>query len=571
MHVVVIGAVALGPKAASRFKRLMPDAKVTMIDQASRISYGGCGIPFYISGEINRIEELQATPYGIIRDADFFKSNKGIDVLVNTRATAIDRKAKTVTIEDLVSKKVSTLSYDKLVLGLGSSPNRPPIPGIELEGISACTNLDEAEYIKTSVQASKVNNAVVVGGGFIGLEVAVALADMWGIPTSVVEVAPHILPTTLSPTMAAMATKDLEEHDVAVFAGEKVLRFEGENGKVSKVVTDKREIKADLVIMSAGVRPNTDIARDAGIAVTDRGMIIVDEQMRTSDPDVFSGGDCAVIRNLVTGGQGWFALGSMSNRQGRVIGTNLAGGTARFPGAVGSWAIKLFEQNAAGAGLTLAAALREGYDAVNVHVEQVNRAHYYPGRAMVALDLVVDKPSRRVLGIQGSSADGDGLLARINPVAVLLQHKPTIEDISNLEVAYSPPFSSAMDVINVAGNVADNLLAGRIKPMTLDEFKAAWDARNPDNLYVIDARVNRSAQPIMDKFPEYWHNIPTDEVRKRIAEVPKDRQVVLICNTGLRSYEAQLIMTELGVNNTVSVYGGMSGVGRLGLDIAPKG
>lgn len=449
MHVVVIGAVALGPKAASRFKRLMPEAKVTMIDQASRISYGGCGIPFYISGEINRIEELQATPYGIIRDAEFFKSNKDIDVLVNTRATAIDRKAKTVTMENLITKKVSTISYDKLVLGLGSSPNRLPIPGIDLEGVTACTNLDEAEYIKNSVSASKVNNAVVVGGGFIGLEVAVALADMWGIPTSVVEVAPHILPGTLAPAMAAMCTKDLEDHDISVYADEKVVRLEGENGKVTKLVTDKREIEADLVIMSAGVRPNTDIARDAGLALTDRGMIIVDEQMRTSDPNIFSGGDCAVIRNLVTGGHGWFPLGSMSNRQGRVIGTNLAGGTARFPGGVGTWAVKLFEQNAAGAGLTLAAALREGYDAISVHVEQVNRAHYYPGRAMIALDLVVDRPTRRVLGIQGTSADGDGLLARINPVAVMLQHKITVEDVSNLEVAYSPPFSSAMDVVNV--------------------------------------------------------------------------------------------------------------------------
>ncbi len=570
MHVVVIGAVALGPKAASRFKRLMPDAKVTMIDQSSRISYGGCGIPFYISGEINRIEELQATPYGIIRDADFFKSNKGIDVLVNTRATAIDRKNRTVTVESLITKEKSTITYDKLVLGLGSTPNRLPIPGMDLEGISPCTNLDEAEYIKTTVAAGTVNNAVVVGGGFIGLEVAVALADMWGIPTSVVEVAPHILPGTLSPAMAAMATKDLEEHDVRVFAGEKVLRLEGENGKVTKLITDKREIKADLVIMSAGVKANTDIARDAGLALTDRGMIIVDDQMRTSDPLIFSGGDCAVVRNLVTGGKGWFPLGSMSNRQGRVIGTNLAGGTARFPGAVGTWAVKLFEQNAAGAGLTLAAALREGYDAVSVHVEQVNRAHYYPGRAMIALELIVDKPTRRVLGIQGTSADGDGLLARINPVAVLLQHKCSVEDVSNLEVAYSPPFSSAMDVVNVAGNVADNLLAGSLRPINPDEFNKMWDDRTPDNLYVIDARVNRSAQPIMNRFPEYWHNIPTDEIRKRINEVPKDRDIVLICNTGLRSYEAQLILSELGVSNTRSVCGGMSGVGRLGMDIAPK-
>lgn len=567
MHVIVIGAVALGPKAASRFKRLMPEAKVTMIDQATRISYGGCGIPFYISGEINRIEELQATPYGLVRDPDFFKKNKGVDVLINTRVTAIDRKAKSVSTENVLTGEKATLSYDKLVLGLGSSPNLLPIPGADLAGVRTCTNLEDAEYIKTSVSGGKVNNAVVIGGGFIGLEVAVALADMWGIPTSVVEVAPHILPGTLSPVMAAMAAADLEKNGVAVYANEKVVSLEGENGQVKRVVTDKRTIEADLVIMSAGVKPNTDIARASGLALTERGLLIVDEHMRTSDPNIYSGGDCAVVRNLVSGAQSWFPLGSMSNRQGRVIGTNLAGGAAQFPGAVGSWAVKLFEQNAAGAGLTLRDALSEGYDAVSVHVEQVNRAHYYPERAMVALELVVDKATRRVLGIQGTSADGDGLLARINPVAVLLGHHITVEDISNLEVAYSPPFSAAMDVVNVAGNVADNLLSGRLKPLPLDKFKTAWDAKDPDNLFILDTRVERSAEPLIQKYPEYWHNIPTDEIRARINEVPKGRTIVLICNSGLRSYEAQLILDELGVHNTKTVSGGMSGVGRIGLDL----
>lgn len=567
MHVVVIGAVALGPKAASRFKRLMPDGKVTMIDQAARISYGGCGIPFYISGEINRIEDLQATPYGILRDPEFFKVNKGVDVLINTKATAIDRKAKTVSTLNLLTGEKSVLNYDKLVLGMGSSPNKLPIPGMDLAGISSCTNLEEAEYIKTSVEKGKVNNAVIVGGGFIGLEVAVALADMWGIPTSVVEVAPHILPGTLSPGLAAMAAADLKKNGVNIYAGEKLLRLEGEDGKVAKVITDKREIAADLVIMSAGVKPNTDIAREAGIALTDRGMIIVDERMRTSDPDIYSGGDCAVVRNLVTGGHGWFPLGSMSNRQGRVIGTNLAGGSARFPGAVGSWAVKLFEQNAAGAGLTLESALREGYDAVSVHAEQVNRAHYYPGRAMMALDLVVEKPTRRVLGIQGLSADGDGLLARINPVAVLLGRGCTVDDVCELEVAYSPPFSAAMDVVNVVGNTADNLLAGSLKPLPLMDFKKCWEDRNPDKLYILDARVSKGAEPFMKKHPEYWHNIPTEELRARIDEVPKDRPIVIICNTGLRSYDVQLMLAELGVHDTCSVSGGMSGVKLMGMDL----
>lgn len=567
MHVVVIGAVALGPKAASRFKRLMPEAKVTMIDQSSRISYGGCGIPYFISGEVGRVEDLQTTTYGAIRDAAFFRENKGVDALINTRATVLDRKAKTVTIEDLPSGKTSVLQYDKLVLAMGSAPNIPPIPGVDLEGVTPCTNLDEAEFIKNNVAAGKVNNAVVVGGGFIGLEVAVGLADMWGIPVSVVEFARHILPSTLSPAMAAMAAKDLESNGVNVYAQEKVLRIEGENGKVSKVVTDKREIAADLVIMSAGVRPNTELARQAGLAMTDKGLILVDEHMRSSDPDIYSGGDCAAVRNLVTGGTGWFPLGSMANRQGRVIGTNLAGGNARFPGGVGSWVVKLFGQAAAGAGLTLEAALNEGYDAINVHVEQLDRAHFYPERSIMALDLVVDQKTRRVLGIQGTGVSGEGLLARINPVAALLPHKITVEDVSNLEVAYSPPFASAMDVINAAGNVAENVLEKRLRPMSLDEFNKAWEGRDPGELYIIDARLPGVAGLFVEKHPDYWHNIPTDEIRKRLAEVPADRPVVLICNTGLRSYEAQLVLDRLGRKNTVSVAGGMSGVGRCGIDV----
>lgn len=568
MHVVVIGAVALGPKAASRFKRLMPEAKVTMIDQSSHISYGGCGIPYYISGEVNRVEELQTTPYGTIRDAEFFKKNKDIDVLIQTKATAIDTKAKTVTIESRVDGKVSTLQYDKLVLAMGSTPNMPPIPGIDLKGITPCTNLEEAEYIKNSISKGDIDNAVVVGGGFIGLEVAVAFADMWGIPTSVVELAPHILPGTLSNDMAAVATHDLSSNGVNIYAGEKVVRFEGQGGQVTTVVTDKREIDADMVVMSAGVKPNTQLAKDAGIAVDERGLIIVDEYMRTSDPDVYSGGDCATVKNLVTGKRGWFPLGSMANRQGRIVGNNLAGKNEKFPGAVGTWAVKLFEQSAAGAGLTIDAALREGYDAVNVHVEQVDRAHFYPGRAMMALDLVVDKKDGRVLGIQGTSASGDGLVARINPVAALLCHaEVNVADISNLEVAYSPPFSSAMDVVNVAGNVADNLLAGHLKPLATEEFAKLWAGKTPDKLYVLDARVERQAKPLMEKYPDYWHNVPTDEIKTRLAEVPKDRPIVLICNTGLRSYEAQLILTQCGVTDTVSVTGGMSGVGRTGLNL----
>jgi NADPH-dependent 2,4-dienoyl-CoA reductase/sulfur reductase-like enzyme/rhodanese-related sulfurtransferase len=568
LRVVVIGAVALGPKAASRCKRLMPDAEVILIDQASRISYGGCGIPYFISGEVNRIEELQTTPYGTVRDAEFFKTHKGgITVLPQTRATAIDRIAKTVSVKNLKTGAVSSLHYDKLVLAMGSSARHMPIPGVDLAGVSPVIELDQAEAIRSAVSNGQVANAVVIGGGFIGLELAVALGDMWGIPTAIVELTGHILPGFLSPTLARMAAKDLENNGITVYNEEKALRFEGQNGRVSKVITDKRELPADLVIMAAGVRPNTEIAEAAGIACTDRGLIIVDDRMRTSDPNIYAGGDCVSITNQITGKPDWFPLGSMANRQGRVIGTNLAGGDAVFPGAVGSWGVKLFDQSAAGAGLTIETALREGYDAIVAHVEQVDRAHFYPNKSLMVLELVVEKSSRRVLGVQGMNANGDALTARINALAPLLAKKATVADVSNLEVLYSPPFAAAMDIINMAGNVAENMLESRNLPVSLKEFEALWNDRENNEVCFIDARVSRDAGPVVEKFGHRLLNIPQDEIAGRLSEVPQDKPVVLICHTGLRSFEAQLDLAGKGRKSNVrSVPGGWSSVRKMGIE-----
>jgi rhodanese-related sulfurtransferase len=257
----------------------------------------------------------------------------------------------------------------------------------------------------------------------------------------------------------------------------------------------------------------------------------------------------------------------MANRQGRIIGTNLAGGNATFPGAVGSWGIKLFGQNAAGAGLTIETALREGFDAHNVHVEQIDRAHFYPEKNLMALEMVVEKPGGRVLGIQGMSADGDALAARINAVAPLLSHGATVADISNLEVLYSPPFAAAMDIVNVLGNVAENILAERLIPLTQEEFEILWQERDRSDVFFMDARVDRDAGPLLQKYPGVWHSIPQDQIAGRLAEIPADRPVVLVCNTGLRSFEAQLNLAAAGRSNTRSLLGGLAGAKRLGVEI----
>jgi len=565
--ILVVGGVALGPKAACRCKRLMPDAEVMLVDENVFISYGGCGIPYYVSGEIQNLDDLRSTPYHTVRDTEFFRDMKGITVRTQTRALAIDRAAKTLLVKDVVSGKEEKLPYDKLVLATGASPRVPPIEGKDLKNVLSLTRLEAAGAIRAACQEGKVSEAVIVGGGFIGLEAAVALADMWGVKVSVVEMMDQILPGVLSQPLSLMAANDCLTHKVDVFTSEKVLRLEGENGTVTKVVTDKREIPAQLVIFAAGFIPNGQLAKDAGLEVAPFGAVVVDEHMRTTDPSIYAGGDCVAIKNIITGKIGYLPLGSMANRQGRIIGTNLAGGNARFPGFVGSWAVKLFGLSFCGVGLTVERARKEGFDAMSVSVEQLDHAHFYPEKSMMSLELVVDKATSRVLGIQGACADPDSLKARIDAVAAALQYsKPTVEDISNLEIAYAPPFASAMDVVNVVANVADNALAGRFTPVTADQFMDLWKKRSENHVFFIDSRPAAAGKAVQEKHPD-WHAMPLEEIAARISEVPKDRPVAIICNTGLRAYDSLLVLARNGVTNVVNSTGGMQAVIKMGLSL----
>lgn len=565
--ILVVGGVALGPKAACRCKRLMPDAEVMLVDENVFISYGGCGIPYYVSGEIQNLDDLRSTPYHTVRDTEFFRDMKGITVRTQTRALAIDRAAKTLLVKDVVSGKEEKLPYDKLVLATGASPRVPPIEGKDLKNVLSLTRLEAAGAIRSACQEGKVSEAVIVGGGFIGLEAAVALADMWGVKVSVVEMMDQILPGVLSQPLSLMAANDCLTHKVDVFTSEKVLRLEGENGTVTKVVTDKREIPAQLVIFAAGFIPNGQLAKDAGLEVAPFGAVVVDEHMRTTDPSIYAGGDCVAIKNIITGKIGYLPLGSMANRQGRIIGTNLAGGNARFPGFVGSWAVKLFGLSFCGVGLTVERARKEGFDAMSVSVEQLDHAHFYPEKSMMSLELVVDKATSRVLGIQGACADPDSLKARIDAVAAALQYsKPTVEDISNLEIAYAPPFASAMDVVNVVANVADNALSGRFTPVTADQFMDLWKKRSENHVFFIDSRPAAAGKAVQEKHPD-WHAMPLEEIAARISEVPKDRPVAIICNTGLRAYDSLLVLARNGVTNVVNSTGGMQAVIKMGLSL----
>jgi NADPH-dependent 2,4-dienoyl-CoA reductase/sulfur reductase-like enzyme/rhodanese-related sulfurtransferase len=565
-NIVIIGAVALGPKAACRFKRLEPDSKVIMIDEDNLISYGGCGIPYFISGDVSDPDQLQSTSFHMLRDEKFFLDTKDIEVMTRTRALSIDRKKKSVLIEKIEDNSKQELGYDKLVLGTGSRPKRLTVPGSDLEAIFSVSNLNEAIAIKKEVAEGKVEKAVIIGAGAIGLEIAESLTDLWGIETTVVEITDQILPGIISPNMARMCQRHMEANSVSFCLGQKVERFEGEV-RIQRVITSKGTMDADLVIMAAGVTPNSNLAREAGLEISSSGAIVVNNRLQTSDPDIYAGGDCVEIMNLITEKPGYYPLGSLANRQGRIIGTNLAGGNAKFEGAVGSFVIKLFNISAASAGLDIETAKKEGFDAVSAFVVQFDHAHFYPEKDLMYIELVVEKGTGRVLGIQGLGNADDGMVGRINAVVPMLKHRITVEDISNLELPYSPPFSSAMDILNALGNTAENILAGKNRVVEADKFADWWENRHRGDTLFLDCREWGNAQPFVERYPESWKSIPQGELRTRLAEVPKDKRLVLICNTGVRSYEAQITFDQKGIKDTHNLQGGMAAVKKWGLDL----
>jgi NADPH-dependent 2,4-dienoyl-CoA reductase/sulfur reductase-like enzyme len=501
----------------------MPDSKVTMVDKDSLISYGGCGIPYFISGDVSDPGQLQETSFHMLRDKSFFREAKDIEVLTDTEALSIDRKEKQVLINNLLTKEESTLPYDKLVLATGSRPKRLDIPGFDLDGVVAVSNMNAAIAIKDRISSGEVEKALIIGGGFIGLEMAEALTDMWGIDTTVVEITNQLLPGLISRNMAHIVKHHMEEQGVAFQMEDRVERLEGDT-RVERAITSKGFVEADLVIVAVGAEPNSYLAKGAGLEVSARGAIVVNEKMQTSDPDIYAGGDCVEITNLITGKPGYYPLGSMANRQGRVIGTNLAGGNVEFPGAVGSFVVKVFDLSVAATGLSIEVARAEGFDAASAFVVQFDRAHFYPEKDLMSMEIVVEKSSGRVLGIQGVGSMGEGTVGRINAVASILKYNPTTEDISNLELAYSPPFSAAMDILNALGNTAENILAGKNRVVDVDEFDELWRQREEGNVVFLDCRGWGNAEPFVNKYPDHWKSIPQDELRARLTELPTDLQ-----------------------------------------------
>ena len=571
--VVVVGAVAAGPKCAVRVKRLDPDAEVVLIDQDSLISYGGCGIPYYVSGDVPDEKELRSTNFHMLRDEYFFEKAKGVETLTSTRVTAIDRVEKLVRTEQVTTGEVQHIPYDKLMLATGSEPIIPPLPGLGLDGVFTVNNLHKAIEIKDRIAKGQVGKAVIVGGGAIGIEMAEAFKDLWGIDATIVEMKSHLLPSLVDWEMADILARHLRDSGLEVLLDEAAQEIldDGE-GKVRGVRTDKREIEGDIVIIAVGVRPRSQLAQDAGLHVSRTGAIVVNDRMQTSDPDIYAAGDCVEITHLVSGQKFFAPLGSLANKQGRVAGDNICGVPSVFKGGVGSFIMKGFDMSIGAAGLTLPGAREAGFDADISLTSPIDRAHFYPTQAVTCFLLVFDRRTRRVLGLQGIGPMGDGILARINGAAPLLCEGGVIEDFNNIEMAYSPPFSAAIDSINAAAYVAENLCDGRMRKIDMGDFFAYME--NPElqpDWVMLDVRHPKQAAPFIEKFgTERWYSLPYDEVRDRFEELPRDKNMVIICNAGSRSYEIQRFLDHHGyVNNTV-LAGGINVVKRMNVDWLPS-
>lgn len=551
-HIVIIGGVACGPKAAARARRRDPNAKITVIERGEFVSYAGCGLPYYVGGSVPDLDGLMATTYGVVRDSNYFASVKGVDLRLGTTAEAIDCGAKSVTVRPTAGGDAETISYDKLVLATGAEPFMPPIEGIDLDRVFSLHVPGDAARMREHIEAEEVDHVVIVGAGRTGLETAEALFNQ-AVDVTIVELADQVLPTTLDADMARLLVSQLPKGAATLRLGEKVQRIVGnDEGRVAKVVTGQDEIACDMVLMAVGVRPNVELARQAGLEIGPTGAIVVDDHCRTSDPNVYAGGDCVECVNRITGERVFAPLGSVANRHGRVIGDNVTGGEATFPGVVGTGILKTLGINVAGTGLTEANARKRGFDVETCLVPAHDYAHYYPGGKSFVGKLVVDRATRKMLGAQFV---GPGEVAkRVDVVATAITFGATVDDVAELDLAYAPPFSTAIDAAAHAANAVRNKLDGLAQSMSPDEVRARIAAG--ESVVVLDVRESREVEASAIGNGEVLA-VPLSELRERVGELPKDKPIVCLCPMGIRAYEASTILRGAGLNEAVYADGGL--------------
>jgi NADPH-dependent 2,4-dienoyl-CoA reductase/sulfur reductase-like enzyme/rhodanese-related sulfurtransferase len=551
-RILIIGGVATGAKAAARARRRDPNAEITIVERGRFLSYAGCGMPYYIQGQVHDFHELMSTPAGVIRDATFFQNVKDIRVLNQTLAETIDRTGKTVRVVNVATGAKTDLPYDNLVIATGGVPVEPRIEGANLNRVFRLNLPDDALAIREAIEHGNVKKAVLIGGGLIGLETAEALVTR-GIHVTVVEMLDQLLPAMLDWEVAAFLEKYLRGRGLEICLNQKVTRLEGDaNGNVTRVHTTAGTIEAEMVLVAIGVRPNAQLAKDAGLALGATGAIAVNDQLQTSDPDIYAGGDCVECSHLLTGQKVFVPLGSTANKHGHVIGDNVTGGHSTFPGIVGTTVFKVLDYNLARTGLTETQARKLGHNVLTALVPGPDRAHYYPTAATVLVKLVADAANGRLLGAQ-VLGPGDAV-KRIDVLATALTFGATIDNLPDLDLGYAPPYSSAVDPLAHAANVLRNKRDGLARALTPQQLKAKLDANEP--FVLLDVRTPPERDQIQLRDPRVvW--IPLGQLRKRLAELPRDKEIVCFCKVSQRGYEAQRILDGAGFPNVKFLDGGL--------------
>lgn len=554
VRVLIIGGVACGPKAASRIKRLLPNADVTMIERGDVVSYGACGLPYYVEGLFPDVEMLTETPVGVKRTPVFFEKAKGFKVLTRTEAISIDRRNKSVRVRYLDKGSEEDLLYDKLVLATGATPLKPPIPGLDLQNVWYMRELSDAAGLLEAIQKQKLQRAVLIGAGYIGIEMAEALSKQ-GLDVTMVEMLDQIMPAFLDPEMAMLVGKYLKAKQVKLALGERVVALEG-NGKLAAVKTDKQTIKADLAIIAVGVRPNDELAKNAGLHCAPKGGIVVNHYCRTSDNDIYAGGDCVVNQYVspIVGDPMYVPLGSTANKHGRVIANHIAGLVSHFGGITGTGVCKVFDYTVGRTGLTETMAKQLNLDVETAIWAGPDMPHYLSNSRPMVIKMVASKRDRKLLGLQVVGM-GQGA-KRLDVAAAAIFFGATLDQIGSIDLGYAPPYAPPIDPIATTAHVLLNKLNGLARSISPLEAKKRMD--RGDDVILLDVRTPDEFAAMRLPDSRVVH-IPLGALRDKLRELPKDKDILPFCKVSMRGYEAQRILNAAGYDRVWFIEGGLLG------------
>lgn len=530
LKLLVIGGVAGGATAAARARRLNERARIILFERGEHISFANCGLPYYIGGLIEKRDSLLVTT----REA--FMKRYNIDVRVFSEVVAIHRDKKEVEVRDMVSGLSYKEAYDKIILAPGAEPVRLKIPGMDLEGIFHLRSIPDSDRIKEMLDNRRPESAVIVGGGYIGLEMAENLF-LRGVQTTIVEMGDQVM-APLDPEMAAIVHAHLKERGIVLELGRMVTAVEKRDHRLAVITAQGGELVCDLVISAVGIAPENRLAKEAGLALGPRGHIKVDAAMTTSDPDIYAVGDAVEIRHLVTDLPTNIALAGPANKQGRIAADNVMGRRSTYKGVLGTYIVRVFGLTVAGTGASERDLKAHGFPVQVSYTHSGSHASYYPGATMMAIKLLFSPGNGRILGAQ--IVGEDGVDKRIDVLATAIQGKMTVFDLEELELAYAPPYSSAKDPVNIAGFVASNILGGDMEVVQCRDYEGLKDS----NTVLIDLRIAKEIEKA-GAIPQSIH-IPLDKLRASLDQLDKEKDYVLYCAVGMRGYLAHRILTQHG-------------------------